>query len=284
MSFCIVHLSDTHFGEHADLRQVGAVEDLVPDLDPRLIVVSGDLTHRARHGEFQAARGFVRELERSAPVYVTPGNHDVEWWKRPLLPFDSAVKYAKYSEYFGPILAPTMQFPEAMVAGVVTAHGLAWGSLTPRPKDWTIMGHLPAKEDARVREVFGEAQPGQARVLVLHHNVLRGAVTHRMGLVRWMRAQQRLLASGAELILCGHDHVHSANVLGGRVVVSCAGTVSTLVRSDDPPAFHRIVIEDEAIQIEQYSWESENGRFRRSDVHHFARPGVHEAQAVAATG
>ena len=36
MSFCIVHLSDPHFGTHADLRQVHAAEDLIPDLEPRV--------------------------------------------------------------------------------------------------------------------------------------------------------------------------------------------------------------------------------------------------------
>jgi predicted MPP superfamily phosphohydrolase len=39
VSFRIVHLSDTHFGEVADLRQIRAVEELVPDLDARVIVL-----------------------------------------------------------------------------------------------------------------------------------------------------------------------------------------------------------------------------------------------------
>ncbi len=282
MSFCIVHLSDPHFGIHADLRQIRAVEDLVPDLGPRLIVLTGDLTHRARHGEFQAARGFVRELERSAPVHVVPGNHDVQWWKRPLVPFDSHAKYERFAQYFGPVLAPTTEFPEALVVSALTAHGLAWGSLTLQPRDLAVKGYLRASEGARIRQTFAEATPGQARVLVLHHNVLRGMLTQRMGFARWQRAQQMLSASGAELILCGHDHHNNTNLLGGRIVVSCTGTVSSLLRGDYAQAFHRIVIDDESVTVEQYSWEAENGRFRRSDVNHFARPGVHETQAIAA--
>lgn len=283
MSFCIVHLSDLHFGEHADLRQIGALEDLVPDLDARVIVITGDLTQRAKHGEFQAARAFVRELERSAPTYVLPGDHDVQWWKRPLVPFDRQAKYAIFSEYFGPVLAPTLNFPEVMFVGALTAHGLAWGSLTLSIRDMAVVGHLASREATRVRETFAEAAAGQARVLVLHHNVLRGPRTRRMGLTRWKRTHQLLRSSGAELILCGHDHHHNANLLG-EVVISCAGTLSSLGRGMDAPAFHRIVIDEEAIQIEQYSWDVENGRFRRSDVHHFARPGVHETHALAAAG
>jgi len=67
VSFSIVHLSDPHFGGVADLELIEGVETLVPDLEPRVIVVAGDLSQRARHGEFQAARQFVRELERTAP-------------------------------------------------------------------------------------------------------------------------------------------------------------------------------------------------------------------------
>ena len=56
MSFSLIHLSDTHFGDAADLRKIAAVENLVPDLEPDVVVISGDLTLRARHGEFQSWR------------------------------------------------------------------------------------------------------------------------------------------------------------------------------------------------------------------------------------
>ena len=56
MSFSIVHVSDPHFGDVADLHKIAAVENLVPDLEPDVTVITGDLTLRARHGEFQAAK------------------------------------------------------------------------------------------------------------------------------------------------------------------------------------------------------------------------------------
>jgi 3',5'-cyclic AMP phosphodiesterase CpdA len=87
MTFSVVHLSDLHFGGLADLAQIEAVEALVPDLEPDAVVVSGDLSQRARHGELQRARACVAALNGAAPVYVLPGNHDVQWWRRPLLPF-----------------------------------------------------------------------------------------------------------------------------------------------------------------------------------------------------
>lgn len=270
MSFSIVHISDPHFGGVADLALVEGVEALVPDLEPRVIVISGDLSQRARHGEFQAARGLVRELERTAPVYVLPGNHDVQWWWRPFVPFGSGAKYAKYRTYFGPALAPTMVFPDAIVAGALSAHGVAWGSLTPRLRDIAVKGHLRRREIRRVKALFDAAPAAQARVLVVHHNVLRGDLSARMGLARWRQAQRRIAESGAELVLCGHDHQEKADLANG-VVVSCAGTLSTRSRGNRPAVFNRVIIEEDAIHVEFYRWEAEHRAFRRSDAHAFAR-------------
>jgi 3',5'-cyclic AMP phosphodiesterase CpdA len=252
VSFSIVHLSDTHFGGKADVALIEAVEALVPDLDPRCIVLSGDVSQRARHGELQAGRALVRELERTAPVYVVPGNHDVQWWWRPFLPFGAAAKYAKFRSYFGPVLAPTLSFPEAVVAGVVTAHGMAWGSLTPRVRDIAVKGHL------------------------------RGELSRRMGLARWRQAQRRIAACGADIVLCGHDHQEQADLLERRIVVSCAGTLSRGSRGGRPPVFNRIIVDEEAIHVEFYRWVADRRTFRRSDVHAFTRVRRAEAAPVDA--
>jgi 3',5'-cyclic AMP phosphodiesterase CpdA len=285
VTFSIVHISDPHFGNVADLQQIQAVEELVPDLDPRVIVLSGDISLRSRHGEYQAARGFVRELERTAPVFAIPGNHDVQWWWRPFIPFASGTKYRKYVRYFGPVLAPTLKFPEAVIASALTSHGITWGSLTWRLRDLAVKGHLPKKAIQRVGQVFAQAAPGQARVLVVHHNVMRGELSRRMGLARWRGAQRRIMESGADLVLCGHDHQEMADVMNGRVVVSCAGTLSTRSRGGRPSVFHRVRIEDESIHVEQYRWEAGRRLFMRSDVHSFPRPHRrHEAEVATSVG
>ena len=281
MTFSLVHLSDPHFGEVADLAQVEAVQGLIPDLEPRAIVISGDLTLRARHGEFQAARLYIRDLERTAPVYVMPGNHDVQWWWRAFLPFGSGAKYRKFRRYFGPTLTPTMEFPDAVIAGALTSHGVTWGSLTPRLRDIAVKGHLPKKEIDRVTAVFAKARPEQAKILVVHHNVLRGDLSRRMGLARWRQAQLRILASGADLVLCGHDHQEQIALLEQRVVVSCAGTLSTRSRGKRPSTFHRIVIDNDAIQVELFRWDGAGKVFRRSDVFAFARRGPAGKKNVA---
>ncbi len=281
MSFSLVHLSDTHFGEVADLQKILAVQSLVPDLEPDLTVLSGDLTLRARHGEFQAAKMFVRELERTAPVFVVPGNHDVQWWLRPLIPFTPQVKYAKFRKHFGPVLTPTLDLTEAIVTSALTPHGVAWGSLTPQVRDLAVKGHLPRSEARRIKTAFARARPEQAKILVLHHNVLRGERSQRMGLVRWRRAQQDIVQSGADVVLCGHDHEERTDTLDG-VVISCAGTLSARSRGDRPSAFHRILIEDDAIQVEIYLWQPEHRLFKRTDMLVFARRTAGNDAQVAA--
>jgi 3',5'-cyclic AMP phosphodiesterase CpdA len=271
VTFSIVHLADLHFGGVADLKLIEGVEALIPDLEPGVIVVAGDLTQRARHGEFQAARQLLHDLERAAPVYVLPGNHDVQWWWRPFIPFGSSAKHDKFRTYFGPALAPTMVFPAAIVAGALTAHGVAWGSLTTRVRDIAVKGHLPKREFKRVKSVFDHAAPEAARVLVVHHNVLSGELSQRMGLARWRTAQRRIVESGAEIVLCGHDHQERTDLLDGKVVVSCAGTLSARSRGGRPAVFHRVVIEEEALHVELYRWVPDQRAFHRSDVHTFAR-------------
>ncbi|HEV2752122.1 MAG TPA: metallophosphoesterase [Gemmatimonadales bacterium] len=274
MTVQLLHVSDLHFGGLADLEQIEALEQIIPDLRPDAVVISGDLSQRARHGEFQRARALVQAAARTAPVHVMPGNHDVRWWTRPLIPFGRAPLYAKYVRYFGADLAPTLALPGAILVGALTSYGVAWGSLTARPRDMAVKGHLPKREIERARTAFAAAPPEQARVLVLHHNVLRGEVSQRMGLARWRQAQRRIAASGADVVLCGHDHQEGAELLLGRVVVSTAGTLCRRTRGGRPSSFNFVTIEPTAVHITFFRWSAEQRRFNASDTVAFARVGA----------
>jgi len=281
----LLHLSDLHFGGLAALDQIEGLEQMLPDLRPDAVVVTGDLSQRARHGEFQRARALVQVAARTAPVLVIPGNHDVAWWTRPLIPFAKQPLYAKYARYFGTDLTPTLALPGALIASALTSHGVAWGSLTLRVRDLAVKGHLPKREVARVRGLFDAAPREQARVLVVHHNVLRGDMSRRMGLARWRQAQRRIAASGAEVVLCGHDHQEGADLLGGRVVVSTAGTLCRRTRGGRPSSFNFVTIDATAVHITYFRWDAESRRFRASDTAAFARPGrpapVQQVQAAS---
>ena len=278
MTIQIVHLADLHFGGLADIRQIEGLEKMLPDLRPDVVVIGGDVSQRARHGEFQRARAFVNLASETARVFTMPGNHDVQWWRRPLVPAAPDAIYTKYRQYFGDDLTPTLDVPGALIASALTSYGLSLASVS-NWRDFSVKGHLPRREVERVRDLFARAPADLARVLVVHHNVLRGDISQRMGLARWRAAQQRILDCGADVVLCGHDHQEGADVLGGKVVVSTTGTLSVRTRGGRPSCFNFVTIDPSAVQITFFRWEAERGRFRPSDTFAFAR----ERQGVPLT-
>ena len=269
----IVHISDLHFGGYADLDQIEALDEFLPTLGAAAAVVSGDLSQRARHGEFQAAHAFLRRLRRHMPVLVVPGNHDLEWWKSPLGIFGDAVKYAKYARYFGD-LTPVLEIPGAIVAGALSSYGVAFGSLTWNLRDVAVKGHLPATETSRVGAIFSQAPAEAVRILAVHHNVLPGGLSRRQGLANWRSAWRRLLATGADVVLCGHDHHEGAGQIEGALAVSTSGTHSLRTRGGRPSVFNLVAIDGQAVRIQHFRWESGSRRFLRSDTTAFARQGA----------
>ena len=106
-------------------------------------------------------------------------------------------------------------------------------------------------------------------------------VQHQLlGLARWKTAQRRIVASGADVVLCGHDHQEQAEALEGAVV-ACAGTLSSRSRGARAPVFFRLVIDDDAISVEHYRWDADAGVFRRSHQDQFARRRLIERAVVA---
>ena len=279
----IAHLSDLHFGGYADLAQIEALETFLPTLRPDAVVVAGDLSQRARHGEFQAAHAFVHRLRPRSPVLVVPGNHDIEWWKSPLGLRGERRKYAKYSRYFTE-LTPVLEIPGAILAGALSSYGVAFGSLTWNLRDVAVKGHLPKRETDRVTGVFAKAPPGLARVLVFHHNVLPGEMSRRMGLANWRSAYRRLLATGADVILCGHDHQEGAGQIEGTLAVSTSGTHSSRSRGGRPSVFNLVTIEPAAVQIQHFRWQLDGRAFQAGDAFTFARGGPPKVAVSVAGG
>lgn len=281
--FVIAHVSDIHFGGFAELPQIEALEDFLPTLGIDASVISGDLSQRARHGEFQAAHALVRRLRPHAPVLVVPGNHDIEWWKSPLGLLGQARKYGKYSRYFGDLM-PVLEIPGAIIVGALSSYGVALGSLTWNLRDIAVKGHLPASETDRVTAIFANASPDAARVLVFHHNVLAGPLSRRMGLARWRSAHRRLVATGADVVLCGHDHQEGAGQVDGTLAVSTSGTHSSRSRGGRPSVFNLVTIDVGAVHIQHFRWEPQARQFQRSDTFSFARAGPSKVAVSVAGG
>jgi len=270
----LLHVSDVHFGGLADIGAIEAIEALAPALKPAAVIVSGDFCQRARAGEFQRGRAFLRTLGALAPIHTIPGNHDVQWWREPLgIPLLGRARFAKYRRYVADELAPTLTVDGAVICGANTAHGLALGSLTWNPRDLTVKGHLPRSELARAAAAFAGAG-GALRILVVHHNVLKGNISRRWGLARPRAALEGSVASGADVVCCGHDHEEGIGAIemdGRRVVVSTAGTLSTRGRGRRPPSFNLFQVTPQSIRVEIHRFDAASGHFAVAEGRDFAR-------------
>ena len=211
----LLQLSDPHFGTEQP-PVVAALEALSLQQRPDLLLLSGDITQRARAGQFRAARTLVDRL--GAPVLAIPGNHDI-----PLFNLVARVgrPYAGYRKVFGAELEPTHDAPDLLVLCVNTTR---WYRHTN--------GEVSPAQIDRVADRLASADPRQLRIVVVHqpvavprpadaHDLLRG---HASALPRWA-------AAGCDLVMGGHIHLPYVLPLPGLARAMWAAQAGTAVSS-----------------------------------------------------
>ncbi len=250
----LLQCSDVHFGRDVDLAQIAGLEQLARAVTPTAIAIAGDLTQRARHGEFQRALEFVQTMRRVAPTLVVPGNHDVQWWAAPFDVVGAAPKYEKYRRYFGDDFTPTLVLDGVILCGVLTSYGVAAGSMTYNLNDMAVKGHLPPRETERAGTRFQAESADLLRVMVMHQNLLRGRISQRMGLAWWERAWRNVMATGVDLVLCGHDHEEAVGTLPNGAVVATSSTHTHRTRGGRPSACNVIVADATSITVQHHTW------------------------------
>ena len=195
----LLHWSDPHFGTEQP-AVMDALARFSQQVRPDLLVLSGDITQRARRRQFHAARAFAHRL--GAPLLAIPGNHDIPLFH---LGLRLCRPYARYREAFGDDLEPVHEAPGWLVLGVNTTR---WW----RHKN----GQVSAAQIERVAERLARARPEQLRVVVVHQPVavLQAAETHNL-LRGQAAALPRWAAAGADLVLGGHIHLPYVTALAG---------------------------------------------------------------------
>jgi 3',5'-cyclic AMP phosphodiesterase CpdA len=282
----ILHISDLHFGRPMVAHRLNALEEHIHEERPAAVAVSGDLTQRCTSHEFERAARFLDSIRKTAPAIVVPGNHDVRWmWAiaRSIGLFKRhrpGFKYERYRKHISHELNPSLEVPGAVIAGINTAHGISRGSLTRRIRDLGVIGHVPARGLEKARETFKRVPEGAARIVMIHHNPIRGATSRRHGLANTREALEAFADLGAELILCGHDHqeaIHYVETTDRGIIISTAGTISSRLRAGRSSSFNAVEVSREEIQITTFTWElfkgfvpTMNHNFRRHTVPHSA--------------
>ncbi len=246
----IAHISDLHFGAEDTRVHACLLVDLAR-ARPAAVVVSGDLTQRARASEFEAARRFLRQLP--APALVVPGNHDVAPLYRPLERLTAP--FARYQAHLGQDLEPEVHVDGLSLVGLRTPRALALSG-----------GRVSRAQLAALRERLRGVPSGRARVLVAHHPFLSPTWGRHHRLVgRGAEALSLLDACEVDLLMTGHFHVtfvrgtNTYPALRGRTLVVQAGTALSRRLRGEPNSYNLVELHDDEARVEVRVWEA--GRF-----------------------
>ena len=250
-------MSDLHFGRFAVPLQVDAIERMIDERHFDVVAVSGDVTQRARAGEFLRASVFLRDADRVSRTIVVPGNHDVMWWTAPMRQQHTDPIYRSWRKYIGREVEPVLRVPGATLVGLNTAQGVTARTLTWNMRDLSVIGDLRPSQVERAAAHFAASPIGDARVIVMHHNPVKGTLSRRHGLKHTKQILGAFAEIGVDLVLCGHDHqeaIHLVSHTRKGTIISTAGTVSTRSRGGRPSSVNLITIRDGEIAVTTHVW------------------------------
>lgn len=258
----VLHVSDIHCGHPFVAEHVAAALDVAAASRFDAIVISGDFSQRARVHEFERAREILNRFRAIAPTLEVPGNHDTAWWHAPFGWGDASRLHERYKRYINPVLEPVVRVPGVSMVGLNSASGMLPQAVTWYPRDWRVKGGLTATQFDWAARELAASPAGDLRVLVVHHNVVRGRLSHRWGLKRPEPALDRIAGMSVDVVCTGHDHEERAEVVQrktGRFLASAANTLSSRSRKHRPSALN--VIEATPAQVTVRAWGYQEGAF-----------------------
>jgi 3',5'-cyclic AMP phosphodiesterase CpdA len=241
----LLHISDVHFGPPHRPRVSDGVVELATARRPDLVILSGDLTQRARPEQFAEARRFVDRFP--VPTLVVPGNHDVplyRFWERLFSP------YANWRRYVSPELDSVTLVSGATVVALNTS----------APRRAIVSGRIREAQLDFAHRAFQKASEGDARIVVAHHHFvpLPGGEAGRT-LPRAREILEALESMRVDLILGGHVHVThlstSRSVVPGDgpgiPLVACGTTASSRGRLGETGrnSYNVVRVEGETVEV-----------------------------------
>jgi 3',5'-cyclic AMP phosphodiesterase CpdA len=242
----LAHISDLHFGTESPEIVEGLLVDLL-SVEPSLVVVSGDLTQRARNTEFSAARAFLDRIR--FPKLVVPGNHDI-----PL--FDLVTRFARplarFRHHIDLDVNPFFATDSVAVLGLNTARSNTWKN-----------GRLSRAQIDEIQRRMCPLPPSVFKILVTHHPFLPPPGDPSPPLVgRAAAALETAEACGVELVLAGHLHrgytgdirTHHAHVRR-PILVAQAGTATSRRTRDEANSYNVIRLSPQRVAFSIRVWD-----------------------------
>lgn len=235
----LFHLSDIHFGLE-DQRALDWAKACIEREKPHAVAITGDLTMRARHPEFDAAARWIKGLD--IPVTVEVGNHDIPYFNL-------------YERFFAPykrfhaienLVEAKLHLPGVAIVPLKTTTRAQWQRF-PWSNGWVTEKAL-AETLAAI-----DALPAGTRVLVAAHHPLieRRAKDGKLLTINGTRTMEVLAGRKVMAVLSGHIHDAfdlTAQTLTGPLRMIGAGTLSKRIRST-PPSFNEITIDGDTVRV-----------------------------------
>src|SRR4051812_48296484 len=258
----LVHLSDLHFGR-VDEALLDPLVEAIRAARPDLLVVSGDLTQRARASQFQAAAAFPSRLP--GPQIVVPGNHDVPLYNV----FDRFFRpLANFRRYVEADLSPTHIDDEMAVLGINTARSLVIKN-----------GRINDAQVASLQRILAPLDAGMVKVIVTHHPFDTGPKADKDDLVgRAAMAMRSFACCGVDVLLSGHFHVSHSDDSGKRYALAgyealavSAGTATSTRGRGESNSFNVLRLSKDRVEVERHEWRPEARRFAPATTELFQR-------------
>jgi 3',5'-cyclic AMP phosphodiesterase CpdA len=233
----LFHLSDIHFGLE-DRAALDWVQAAIARERPAAVLITGDLTMRARTREFTAACNWIRSPD--VPVTVEVGNHDLPYfnlWERFTNP---------YMRFRGleALLELKLALPGIAVIPLKTTVRAQWR--WPWSNGWVTDEALAATLAA-----IDTVPPGTRVLVTAHHPLTERGPKGQLQTIGGERALAALAGRRVAAVLSGH--VHDAfdllrETANGPVRMIGAGTLSKRIRSS-PPGFNELVVSEAGIAV-----------------------------------
>ncbi len=268
----ILHISDLHFGPPFVTAVAEALLQALPELAPDAIVVSGDLTQRAKRHQFEEARRFFEHMS-DYPMLIVPGNHDVALWRI----FERLFKpHALFREIISAELDPVLHVGNVVLVGL--------DSTAPRRS--ISNGRLDWRQLKHSEQAFAGTTDDKVRIVVAHHQFAPGHDrVFDIAMPRAKRAIDCFVDQKVEMILGGHLHrSYIGNSLDffpghhrdrGVIIVQCGTTTSSRGkgREREENTFNLIETDTQTLTVTHYLFYEEAGKFAALSRHSFPRPG-----------
>lgn len=241
----IVHISDLHFGRERPELLRPLIETL-NQVGPDLVAISGDLTQRARPGQYRAARALIEAL--AAPVVSVPGNHDTPLHNPIERLFDP---WGRYRRYVSEDLEPAWIGTDVALHGVNTVNPLFWQR-----------GQIRRRTLSRLCKAIA-AEPGRLQIVMGHHPLEHLPDTPKQLASGAQRALETLSGCGADVILSGHLHTWRAGpfrAFGGLLLVQVGTGLSTRLR-DEPNDFNLLTAAPDRLTVERFGADADGSGF-----------------------